>query len=423
MIADDGQRIADAQRIAVVGAGIVGICCALWLRRGGHRVVLVDGNAPGAGASSGSACTIAVHGCIPVNHPRLIARLPQRLLDRRGGPLTLDPLYVARHLPWCWRFLKHCRAGAVADTTAALASLLAHARAGLTPLIEMAAAADLLDHRGCLYAYRTERDFRAERESLRIRRAHGVRCTVLNAGELRELEPHLKIDFARGVLFDDAQRVVDPQALATRLFECFRRGGGEWSRHHVIEMRARDHGVEMRLANGESLRAGRAVLAAGAFSKQVAGAGVARLPLDAERGHHVQFNGRQQLARRPLHWVGSGFYATPTADALRFAGTVEIAGLSSRQNPRVLAYLTRMAKRMFDLDGAPTQTWLGHRPTFPDALPVIGPSAKSPRILLAFGHQHLGLTLAGITGKLIAQLIDDAPPEIDLTAFSARRFE
>ena len=163
-------------------------------------------------------------------------------------------------------------------------------------------------------------------------------------------------------------------------------------------------------------------IAAGAFSAQIDGTGAQRLPLDTERGYHIQYAGRQSLLKRPVSWVAAGMYATPMEQGLRFAGTVEFAGYDQSMNPRNLDFLVRKSREMFDLPESPDQEWLGFRPTFPDALPVIGYSPHSEYILFAFGHHHLGLTLAGITGKLIAELLNQEEPSHKLKAFSSRRF-
>ncbi len=408
------------RRVVVIGAGMVGVCCALWLQRRGHEVWLVDGNAPGMGASWGNACTIAVHGCVPINRPGVMWRALSLL--RASGPLSIDARYAITHWPWFLSFIRHCTAGQVASITAALGQILRQAHAGLTPLIDLAQCAHLLRRRGCLYAYETQREYAAEAHDLALRRRHGVQCTELNADEIRELEPNLKVNFARGVLFDEAAHVVNPHALVGAFFECFRAAGGHWQPYAAEIIHTTAAGIEVRLANREHLSADKVVLAAGAFSTQLPGAGAHHLPLDVERGYHVQFGGQQHLASRPVCWAGRGFYATPTTDGLRFAGGVEMAGLTPQKNPKILAYLTRMARRMFALPGEPEQTWLGYRPTMPDALPVIGAAAPASNILYAFGHNHLGITLAGITGQLIAQLIDGEPTAIDLAPFSAARF-
>ena len=408
-----------ARRVTVIGAGIVGASCALWLQRGGHRVTLLDGNPPGRGTSRGNACTIAVHGCIPVNRPNLPLQLP-KLLFGAHRPLSISPLYAARRAGWLLKFLSHCRAREVAKSGAALAALLSRARDGLAPLLAEAGCADLLHDRGCLYLYASERDYRAGAADLAQRRMLGVRCAELDAGEVRELEPALAMPFARGVLFEDAQQVTNPQKLTESLVEKFRRDGGGWRGQNARAVLPGVSGVETVLDGGGIIESDLSVVAAGAFSTRIRGVG--RLPLATERGYHVEFDNRGELARRPLHWVGSGFYASPTDAGLRLAGTVEIASLSAPPNPAVPAYLARMAKKMFGIEEAPQRDWLGFRPTFPDALPVIGESKRAPGVLLAFGHQHLGLTLAGITGRLIAQLASGAAPEVDLAPYSPARF-
>ncbi len=125
---------------------------------------------------------------------------------------------------------------------------------------------------------------------------------------------------------------------------------------------------------------------------------------------------------RPIGWADAGLYATPTDVGLRIAGTVEIAGLEKAKNANRIDYLTRMSHLMFGDIGVPEQDWLGFRPTMPDALPVIGTSPVSDNILLVYGHHHLGLTLGGITGKIISDIVYGAPLDIDISAYAPGRF-
>ena len=146
------------------------------------------------------------------------------------------------------------------------------------------------------------------------------------------------------------------------------------------------------------------------------------VPLDTERGYHLQFSDQQHLLTRPVSWNSAGFYATPMEHGMRIAGTVEIAGYGKEHNPRNLDYLNRKAHEMLELPAQPDQEWLGFRPTLPDALPIIGYSSGSEYVMHAFGHHHLGLTLAGITGKLIAELANGEEPSHNIAPFNPRRF-
>jgi D-amino-acid dehydrogenase len=389
-------------RIAVVGAGVVGLSCALWLQRKGFEVILIDPDDPGAGTSSGNACTIAEYGCIPVNSPDLFRRLPS-LLFSSDSPLSMDLGYVLSHPAWMIEFLLNCREHKVDRIIRLLGKLLAKVYDGLDPLIEMANARDLLAQRGFMHVYRDQREFEAAKSSNQKRRAQGSSFVELERGDIEELEPNLKFPFQRGLLFDSISHVLDPLALSQRYFEC-------------------EGSVQIRLDNGSSIEAERVVIAAGAFSKSIEGIPTKLLKLDTERGYHVQYSNMQHLLKRPVSWHHAGFYATPMNRGLRFAGTVEIAGYRKPMNPRIIDYLTRKSREMLELPEKPDQEWLGFRPTCPDALPVIGFSTVSEFIIYAFGHHHLGLTLSGITGKLVAELANGEDPSHNITPFSPRRF-
>ncbi|MGD8348760.1 MAG: FAD-binding oxidoreductase [Gammaproteobacteria bacterium] len=407
--------------IAVIGAGIVGCSCALWLQKRGFRVTLIDPDEPGSGTSSGNAGTIAEYGCIPVNSPQLFTRLP-KLLFSRDSPLTLNPGYALMHPVWMIGFLVNCRAQRVEHIVRQLAMLLAKTREGLDPLLDMADARDLLQRRGFMHVYRDQREFDNAWPSNRARRQHGVEFRELDRGEIRDLESNLKPIFERGLLFENIDQVLDPQALCRRYAESLQRNQGRLLRQRAVEVRNGPGGVKIHLDNGETIDAARAVIAAGAFSNQIRGIPSQSLKLDTERGHHIQFSGKQHLLSRPVSWQQAGFYATPMNSGMRFAGTVEIAGYRKPKNPVIIDYLTRKAREMLELPEKPDQEWLGYRPTCPDSLPMIGYSTVSEDIIYAFGHQHLGLTLAGITGKLVAELASGEEPSHEIRAFSPARF-
>ena len=177
------------------------------------------------------------------------------------------------------------------------------------------------------------------------------------------------------------------------------------------------------VCSGERIAADRVVVASGAWSTRLLGRLADDIPLDTERGYHVVFPEAASLLNRPVAPVDGGFFMTPMEGGLRAAGTVEFAGLDAPPRPARVEALTAAARRLLPDLGEPAESWLGFRPTLPDSLPAIGPLPSDPRILCAFGHQHLGMTLGGITGKLIAELVDGAgPPSVDLAPFAPDRF-
>ena len=335
----------DNKTVAVIGAGIVGTSCALWLQIKGFSVILIDPEKPGSGTSSGNACTIADYGCVPVNNPAIFKHLPS-LLFSENSPLSVDPSYAFMHLPWLLQFLANCRPARVARITRILGKLLQKTYQGLDPLIELSGSQQLLSQQGCLYVYKTEREFENARAGNRARKDQGVEFTELNAGEIRELEPAIKLPFVRGLLFDKASHVVNPQSLTTGYFECFLANQGRYVRQAALMVDHKKDSLAVILQDGETLNVDRVVIAAGAFSAQINGTGAHRLPLDTERGYHVQYAGRQSLLNRPVSWNEAGFYATPMDQGLRFAGTVEIAGYGQTMNPRNLEYLVRKSREI-----------------------------------------------------------------------------
>ncbi|MCP3689155.1 MAG: FAD-dependent oxidoreductase, partial [Gammaproteobacteria bacterium] len=346
--------------IAVVGAGIVGCSCALWLQKKGFAVVLIDPEAPGSGTSSGNAGSIANYACIPVNSPDIFKSLPG-LMFAADSPLSVDIGYAITHLPWMLKFLSNCRPSRVAHISRVLGEVLLKTYEGFDPLIEYCGAEDLLSRKGFMQVHRDQAEFDSAMVSNRVRAEQGVRFTELNAGEIQDLEPGLKKIFSRGLLFEEATRVVSPQSLTQRFFDTFMKNGGDYKACKVSAISPGEQQLCIHFDDGESLVADRAVIAAGAFSTTIKGIGTTQLPLDTERGYHLQYSGMQSLLNRPVGWHAAGFYATPMSEGLRIAGTVEIAGLSDSKNPRHLSYLKKYAGQMLELPAQAAQDWLGFR--------------------------------------------------------------
>ncbi|MGI3168879.1 NAD(P)/FAD-dependent oxidoreductase [Pseudooceanicola sp. C21-150M6] len=408
--------------VAVLGAGIVGVSTALWLRMRGHAVVLVDPAVPGSGTSSGNACTIATYACLPVNDPSVLSGLPG-LLFGGDSPLSVSWSHALRNPRWMLSFLANCRAGRSQAISEALARLLAHAEAGLMPLIEEAEAEDLILSRGQISVWSTEQGAEGAEAGLRRRAALGVAYRELTMGELRDMEPGLGLEARRAVHFHDARHVPDPLALVQRFHARFGALGGETLVARAVECRESAEGVRITLDDGREVGAGHAVIAAGAFSHRIRGGGAECMPLGTERGYHLMYSGEAHRVTRPVGWGEGGFYAVPTDLGLRLAGTVEIAAREAPVNAGRLDYLARRGREMFAGLPEPSSHWMGYRPTLPDSLPAIGRAPGGQRVIHAFGHQHLGLTLGGITGRIVADLVEGRAPNMALTAYDpARRF-
>jgi len=337
------------------------------------------------------------------------------------SPLRIRWPYLLRGAPWLARFLAASTPARHARSAGALAALLSRAADGYAPLLASSRLAAFVRARECLYLYGRQASFDAAQPSLALRRRLGVPFDTLDADAIRRLEPALAPIFTRGVLFHGSWHFSDPSAFLDALFAHLATGGATLERAQVERIEPVGDGVNVH-AGGAAGLFDHVVIAAGARSRALAAACGDTVPLDTERGYHVQFAAHERSVTRPVGWAERGFYMTPLDEGLRAAGTVELGGFDAGMNRSLVALLTRSAREALPSLGMPTRSWLGFRPTLPDGVPVIGRARRSERVIHAFGHQHLGVTLAGITGRIVADLVAQRAPPLDLAPYRAARF-
>ncbi len=409
-------------RVTVIGAGIVGVCCAAWLQRDGCRVTVIDRDEPGRGASYGNAGMLQVDSCVPLATPGILGRVPAMLLDPLG-PLAIRWGYLARLAPWLARFVAASRPARVEAIAIALASLLGRAAAAYGDLVAACGAEDLLRPTGTIFVYATEAGFEAARFGHDLRRRRGFANEELRDGEIRQLEPALSPDIKHAVFSPDCLLVADPLRLTQALAEAFVRAGGTILRETVTEIRIGAGGPSHVVTDAGIHDVDRLVLAAGAWSRRLARRLGARVPLDTERGYHLMLPEPGIELRMPIIAGERKFAITPMGGAIRLAGTVEFGGLHRAPDYRRARVMAGMAREIVPgLDPSGAVEWMGFRPSMPDSLPVIGPSPRHDKVFFAFGHGHSGLTLGAVTGSLIADLVMGRAPPIDLAPFRADRF-
>lgn len=411
-------------RIAVLGAGIVGVSTAEWLRRDGHDVTLIDRTVPGDAcqASYGNAGVLANSGVVPVPVPGLLAKAPGLLLDS-DGPLFLRWAYLPRLLPWLVPFLATGRRAKVEAVARALRDIVADTVAQHHALARGTGAERFLTGAHYTYLYRDRAEYEADSLGQALRQSAGIASAPVERAELMAADPALGPRYGFGVRFRDSGHVSDPGGYCAALFDHFRREGGTFRRGSVRDTRPRSAGVDV-VVDGETIHVDHAVLAMGAWSGRLARRLGHRPGLESERGYHLLLKGPSHQPPGPCMLTDSAFVASPMAAGLRLAGLVEFAGL--RAGPAT-APVDLMRRRVRDLYPGLTwegeETWLGHRPSTRDSLPFLGESPRAPGIWFAFGHQHLGLTAGPGSGRLIADLIGGRRPNIDLAPFRVGRFD
>jgi D-amino-acid dehydrogenase len=405
--------------IAVIGAGVIGLAVAERLLADGREVVLVDPGEPGMGASYGNAGTIADYAVSPVGTPAVLWNLPS-LLTSRTSPLAIRHRALPTLAPWLMRFAVQSLPAAAARNAAAIAALLAGAGPYWEDLALRVAGAGILQRRGCLYLYETEAEFAAAEADMAARRALGVSVDLIGPEALAALEPGLPAVKGGGAVFTGARFLSDPGRMMRLLAAAVTAKAG------LIAARAerlerRPDGVLIE-GPGLHLHARRVVIAAGAHSRALAAQAGDRIPLDTERGYHVEWDMPDARLTRPVAAAARGFYFCPMEGRLRVAGTVELGGLSLPPSPHRIARLVEGARAFFPDLGQPDREWMGFRPSLPDSLPVIGPSRGGTEVIHAFGHGHLGVTLAPVTAEIVADLIAGRVAQRDISACRADRF-
>lgn len=407
--------------VVVIGAGMVGVSCALWLQQTGRKVLLLDRNEPGTGTSYGNAGVFADYSRHTLNDPSLPPKLP-KLLTSRDSAVAVRWPYVPGMTGWLIRFLLNCRPSRAEAIAKALETLTVNAKAGAVPLLTRTGAKELIHKRGTVELYSTPEGFAGTRKDVEKLKACGYGVSDISPDDLRQMEPAFKLPFHRGVYFEDAFQYADPQAVIARMVDGFAADGGEVVKDDLRRIeRARDGRQLLQCAAAE-ITAGKVVLAAGGHSTRIPGSGAEHMPLEVERGYHVMFPESPGLITRPIGWIDRGVFVSPMAGGLRAAGTVELGGLDAGPTQSRLDFVRDSAKLMLPELGEAKAPWIGHRPTLPDSLPAIGPAPGNADVILAFGHQHLGMTLGGITGQLVSELIDGKRPAIDLGPFDPGRF-
>ena len=391
--------------IVVVGAGIIGVACALQLARQGRRVVVLDPQAPGMGASYGNAGHLATEQVFPIADLSILKRLPAMLLDPMG-PLRLDWTYLPRALPWFIRLLLNLRPAPYQSTVAGLRALNEGSLGAWQRLLQSMGQTRLLREDGSLLVYERA-ESRAALDAVQQRmRQQGVAVDFWGGDAVRKAAPQLSDAIQGGLFFPATGHFLDPYTVVGELVNAAKAEGVQFLQQRVLDGRLEGSGVSLMTDQGV-LTAQQVLIACGAHSAKLTAALTGKqVPLDTERGYHLMLPHEQQRLPFAVTSLERKFIMTPMTGGLRLAGTVEFAGLDRPANMQRAWQLHRLSKGLFrhELSDSEATPWMGFRPSLPDSLPIIDRVCEG-KVLLAFGHQHLGLTQAAVTAERVGQLV------------------
>ncbi len=407
--------------IAVVGAGIVGVCSASYLQRDGHAVTIFDPVPPGGSCSFGNIGSLSPGSCVPLAMPGVLRKVPKWLMQP-DGPLHIAPKRFFAALPWLARFIGAAAPSRVRHIAGAMHALHSQTFEAYAPLLKSAGAEELVRRPGQLFVFESEASYQHGLAEIELRRAHGERQEILGPDEMAQLEPALAMRGARGVFLPDAGHCVDPEGLVIALAEAFVRGGGRILRQRVSGLSATAEGATLHIA-GESSRFDRVVIAGGAWSNDLLRPLGASVPLESLRGYHAVLRKAGRMPRMAIRFTEAKIMAAPMAMGLRIGGMIEIAGLAAPPRPGRAKALAELAARLFrDVDPGDYTEWMGHRPGTPDTLPVIGPLTRHASVICAFGHGQTGLTGGAVTGRLVADHVAGRAPALAPAPYLPARF-
>ena len=406
-------------KIGIIGAGIQGVCNALFLQKKGFDVTLFDRDEPGNAASYGNAGHFSPYASVPLNRTDILTDVPKMIISSRG-PLALKWNYVHKMIPWFVRFLSNCSENKMMHTAKYMHQILNLSLPAYDELFDEVDIQNLIENKGILYVW-NNKNLKSRDLEIKIRNKLGVKQKVLSKKEIHDLEPNLKNFYHGGVFYDYARHARNPKKILLKLFKNFVNKNGKFIKLNIKNLDFDNNKPVLRSETNRFIF-DKIIIACGAFSKRLTDKLHEKIPLDTERGYHVHFKGYDHLISRPVVYSNRGFGMTPMEQGLRVVGTVEFGGLDNPLSKKRINNLILNAKDM--IEGLPDHQdeWLGFRPTLPDFLPIIGPSKNYANVYYCFGHHHLGWTLGAISGKIISTMIANENTNLDLKPYSSLRF-
>lgn len=407
----------------VLGAGIVGVCAALHLQARGRSVVLLDRRGPGEETSFGNAGLIERASIVPYAFPRTLRDI-LRYASNRSSAVRYDPFFLPRLAPWLFSYWQNSAPARLAEAAQAMLPLIEHCLEEHDALIAASGAEALVRRLGWIEAYRTAAAFdRAAAVATSAAAAHGLRFELLDGPALRDREPGLTSALTGGVHWLDPVAVRDPHALTVCYVDLFTSRGGVFHHGDAASLTATDAGWSV-LTDAGKLEARDAVVALGAWSGVVARRLGYRVPLAVKRGYHMHYAaGPAGGLVRPVLDDERGFVLAPMARGIRLTTGIEMAPADAPPSPLPLARCEPLARQILPLgerlDAAP---WLGLRPALPDMRPVIGAAPRHAGLWFSFGHAHHGLTLAAVSGRLLAELVVGEATIVEPAPYALSRF-
>jgi len=409
------------QTVAVVGAGVVGICSALELQRAGYQVTLFDKTPPGEGASYGNAGFLARQLISPLAENMSVFSAIKMWISPNSS-LCLPPSQLINLATWLVRFMQQASKKNIESSKRAINALNELSVESWKRLLTDIDGLHFLHKPGYILLWKSKNKMQDAKNELDMMQHHGIKCKLINSEKIKKLEPELDENLSHALYFEDAYQVSDPYKLCQAIFSKFIERGGVFAQQEVVSIKQQDDTI--CLTTSKKMLFDKVVICAGAWSKKLLNHLGLSVPLVAERGYHVDFQKNNLNLKHLIASAENRFFVSPLESSIRVVGISELGGLKLGVIKKRFNLLKKQSANIIPRlrSSEHGSLWMGHRPTLPDSLPVIDRHPNNENIMFAFGHQHLGLTQAAITAEILVNMVQNEKTPIDTKPYSVTRF-
>lgn len=421
-----GYSLSSPRTVVIVGGGIVGLSAAWYARRDGHRVIVVERGSPDRdGCSLGNSGLVVPSHVIPLASPGAI-RVALRSLFNPSSPLRLHPRLDAEYLRWCWLFCRNANEEHVRRSAPALRDIALLSKNCYEELTQAWGNRFHFTQQGLLMLCATTHGFEEEASTAEFASRLGIPAEVLDARAAAALEPGIDMAIAGAVRYPLDSHLA-PQLFVPELTRQLEASGVElrWSTETRGWRTTGDRVTALLAADGE-IAGDEFVLAAGSWSGEIARTLGMRLPMQAGKGYNLTLQQPRVLPRMSSILLEARIAVTPMGSTLRFAGTLQLAGLDGSIDPRrvqaIVDAIPRYYPQFSAADFKGVKPWSGLRPCSPDGMPYIGRTRRYSNLIIASGHAMMGMSLGPGTGLLVSDLVERRQPSMSLDRFDPDRF-
>ena len=410
--------------VLIIGAGIIGITAAHFLLEEGRSPVVIDKGDVASGASYGNAGLIVPSHTFPLAMPGVTRQGLKWMLDPES-PLYIKPRLDRDLVRWLWLFQSAANQATVDRVVPIIMKLTQLSQALYEDFANDPGLSFNYEQAGNFYLYATQAGLDgAMAEAKHLADHYGVKSTRLDLDQIQAQLPMVKPHVVGGIFYEADAHIVPDRFVRSLAAQVAERGGVLHSDTEVLSIKSVGRKVVEVITTKGTFRPQQVILAAGAWSASLAKQMGLNLPVQPAKGYSITVQRPDDFPERPMHLGESKVVVTPMAESLRFAGTLEMAGLDLSINPRRVNAIRRGVSDFLDLDpnAGLLEVWRGLRPLSPDTLPIIGRSPRQDNLYLVTGHGMLGISMGPGSGKLAAQMVAGSAPELDVSPYRLERF-